>query len=360
MPCASKAIIIGGGIAGLSCAIALARVGVFCTILERGNPKEGASIGVSGRATNAAEELGLYERLYREGMPFEKGNGALDFRNAAGDIIAKSPSDPYGSETRETVGVYRPTWIKIMTEAAIELGVEIKAHTTFTAIDNRMDGVTVTTSSGEILEADFLVGADGVSSATRGVIIPDGPEPQYSGQFSMRWMAPGPRIQPESMYMSPEGRLGFYYLPEDIVYVASVMTVPEGERLTEASTAAHFRELLQSMTAPALQELRSRLRPDSEIIARPFRWILLPDRCTAHMGQGGGMALEDSAVLAQCIRDYGSVEQAFEAFMKRRYHRVSTVVHSSVELSKLEQRESTPEERALYRNQAMAAIAVPY
>ena len=59
MACASTALVVGGGIAGLSSAIALTRVGVRCDVVERGNPKEGASIGISGRAAEALVELGI-------------------------------------------------------------------------------------------------------------------------------------------------------------------------------------------------------------------------------------------------------------------------------------------------------------
>jgi 2-polyprenyl-6-methoxyphenol hydroxylase-like FAD-dependent oxidoreductase len=78
------------------------------------------------------------------------------------------------------------------------------------------------------------------------------------------------------------------------------------------------------------------------------------------MGMGGGMALEDSVVLAQCIRDEATVEEAFKAFMARRFERVATVVNTSVELSKLEQRKARPTENAVLLGEAFKMISNPY
>ncbi|KAF2174236.1 hypothetical protein M409DRAFT_16499 [Zasmidium cellare ATCC 36951] len=345
-------------------------------MLERGNPAEGASIGVSGQAANAAEELGLYEKLFQAGRHIDRSYSALDLRDTDGDIISKARSDPYGPNSKETVCIYRPTWIRIMTETASELGVQIRPLTTYTAIDNRSDGVTVTTTHGEVLEADIVIGADGLHSAVRELLFPDHPPLTYSGQLSIRWMAPGAQVDPESWYTSSQGRLSFYWLPENLVYIASVLHAPEAKHLSADEVRLRFTKLLDSFSAPALKELRSRFDQHVELIARNYYWILLPDpwfrhrgiligdaahATTSHMGQGGGMALEDSVVLAQCIRDSSSLEEAFGGFMKRRFERVSTVVNASVQLSRLEQQEDwSPQERMVYRGKAMAAISAPY
>ena len=72
MACVSKALIIGGGIAGLSAAIALSRVGVTCDVVELTGSPLGASLGVSGRAAEALDELGVYERCYETSRPFSR------------------------------------------------------------------------------------------------------------------------------------------------------------------------------------------------------------------------------------------------------------------------------------------------
>lgn len=375
MPCVSTALIVGGGIAGLSSAIALARVGVKCEVLEKHDSKEGASIGVLGRAAEALDELGLYDLIYKAGTPFPHDSGAAAMRDPAGNLLSPGPARPTWPGSKEAVGIYRPTLIETMTTVAVDLGVIITQGVTFTEIDNRPDGVTLTLTNGEQRHGDIVVGADGIGSATRQKLFPDGPVPAYTGQISVRWMAPGPRVEGESWYLSPVGRLGFYSLLEGFIYVPSVFNAPENKHLSDEYLYELFSKLLDSMTAPAMVELRTRLKPDSQLIGRPFRSIFVPDSwfvnrsilvgdaahaTTAHMSMGGGMALEDAVVLGQCVRDASTVNEAFKNFMARRYERVSTVVHTSVELSRLEQAKVPPMESRALLGKAFGALAQPY
>ena len=61
MACISTALLVGGGIAGLSAAIALSRIGVRCEVIELSETSLGASLGLSGRAAEALDELGVYD-----------------------------------------------------------------------------------------------------------------------------------------------------------------------------------------------------------------------------------------------------------------------------------------------------------
>ena len=296
-------------------------------------------------------------------------------RDSTGRLLSPPPTRPTWPEAKEAVGIYRPALIELMTKVAKELGVQIKQDATFSQIENSSEKVRVVFDDGEHLSYDFVVGADGVDSATRKNLFPDHPEPTYAGQMSIRWLAPGPRVEGESWYSSSVGRLGFYYLPEGIDYVPSVFDVPELRRFSDEEIHQLFIKLLDSMTAPAIVELRSRLKSDSTLIGRPFRWILVPEpwyrnrvilvgdaahATSAHMGMGGGMALEDSVVLAQCIRNEATVEEAFKVFMARRFERVATVVNTSVALCQLEQRQARPKENAALLSAAFKKISNPY
>lgn len=165
MPCVSKALIIGGGIAGLSSAIALARIGVECEVFEKNDSKEGASIGLLGRAANALDDLGLYDLIYEAGTPFSHDSDVAAMRNSAGDLLAPGPPLPTWEGVKEGVGIYRPTLIRTMTKVALDLGVKITQGVTFSKIDNHSQGVTLTLTNGEQRAGDMLVGADGISPA---------------------------------------------------------------------------------------------------------------------------------------------------------------------------------------------------
>jgi 2-polyprenyl-6-methoxyphenol hydroxylase-like FAD-dependent oxidoreductase len=121
--------------------------------------------------------------------------------------------------------------------------------------------------------------------------------------------------------------------------------------------------------------LGNRLTEDAELIGRPFEWLLLPDpwytgrsliigdaahATSAHMGMGGGMAVEDAAVLGQCIGSAATLEEALRAFMSRRFERVRLVVETSVKLSKLEQEGAAPAQTRELLGKAFAALGEPY
>lgn len=374
-PCVSTVLIIGGGIAGLSAAVALSRVGVQCKVVEIADTPLGASLGISGRAAEALAELGVYEHCYETGAPFDQHTSAGHMHDATGRLISTGPKRPEWPGAKTAIGVYRPELLRALEMTATSLGVEIERGVTVEAIEERDDASRVTFTDGTQGSFDFVVGADGIGSRTRSMIFPEAAKPAYSGQVSIRWMAPGPEIAGEGWYLGPLGRVGFYRLPQGVTYVPTVISMPEFKRMPDADVHALFTRLLDSYTAPAMVELRSRLTPDADLICRPFEWILLRDKwhrgrtlligdaahaTTAHMGMGGGMALEDSVVLAQCIAAAPTLAAAFDAFMARRFERVRTVVETSVELSRLEQAKAPSSENVKLLTAAFEAIAQPY
>ena len=375
MACVSTAMVVGGGIAGLSEAVALARIGVHCDVVEMADAPVGASLGISGRAAEALAELGVYDECYKTGSPWTPKSTAASTMDAAGNLISGPPRRPQWPGAKTAIGVYRPVLLDILGDTALKLGVTVRRGLSTSTIQDEGDAALVTLSDGSQRRYDLVVGADGIGSRTRAALFPEAPKPAYSGQMSIRWMAPGPAVEGEAWYVGPLGRVGFYYLPQGMVYVAAVITDQERKRRTDGEVLELFTQLLDSYTAPAMVELRSRLKPGADLVCRPFDWIFVPDRwyhgrtiligdaahaTTAHMGMGGGMALEDSVVLAQCVAAASTIEEAFQSFMDRRLERARTVVETSVALSRLEQAKAPRSENIALMSTAFAAISQPY
>lgn len=78
------------------------------------------------------------------------------------------------------------------------------------------------------------------------------------------------------------------------------------------------------------------------------------------MSGGGGMALQDAVVPAECIRDASAIEKAFKAFMTRRFDRVSSVVRTNVKLSELEQAMLSPIKSVAFLGKAFATLSEPF
>ncbi|QKR99801.1 NAD(P)-binding protein [Sphingomonas sp. CL5.1] len=375
MACISSALVVGGSIAGMNAAIALARQGVRVDLVELAEQPLGASLAFSGRAAETLVELGIYDEVHATGTPFGPDSTAVSIHDSTGRLISAGPKRPTWPGAVDAIAVYRPVFLDVAEAAAKRLGVRVRKGVTYETIDNGADAVAVTFTDGETGSYDLLVAADGIGSRTRGLIFPDAPKPKFGGQLSIRWMAPGPAIEGEGWYVSPVGRLGFYYLPQGMVYVPSVIDMPEWRWLSDEDVRSIFVELLDSMTAPPVAELRSRFDANAQLIGRPFDWILLPDpwfsgrvvligdaahATSAHMGMGGGMALEDAVVLGQSIADAATLPEALAAFMGRRFERVKLVVETSVRLGRLEQEKAPPSENAALLTRAFAALGEPY
>ncbi len=375
MACISTAVIIGGGIAGLATAIALQKIGIQCDVVEISASSLGWSLGLSGRAVDTLVELGIYEECRRTGRSFDPNSTALTMSDAQGNVISKGPQRPTWPGAKPTVGVYRPEFLRILYEAAERAGATIRRPLSAASIDVQEDACHVTFTDGTEGSYDLVIGADGISSATRRMLFPNAGKPAYAGQMSIRWMAPGAPVQGEGWFISPLGRLGFYWLPGNVVYVAAVIDAPEGTWLEGEKLYEVYSKLLDSFTAPPVVELRRRLAPDAAVMCRPFESIMVPTpwyngralligdaahATTAHMGMGGGMALEDACVIGQCLAAAQTLPDALQQFQERRFERVRSVVESSVALSRLEQQKAQPSELVPFLTAALQALAQPY
>ncbi|HZV11548.1 MAG TPA: FAD-dependent monooxygenase, partial [Novosphingobium sp.] len=285
------------------------------------------------------------------------------------------PPRPPAPHALPPIGVFRPVFAQVMEEHAQRLGATLRKGLTVDHIADEAGAARVTLSNGEIRRYDCVIGADGVHSRVRALLFPEARAPQYAGQMSVRWMIPGPAIPGEGWYVAAGGRLGFFHMArQNVVYAPIVFTMPD-EYVTQEAAYARVKALLDEFTAPAIVNLRQYLRPDSTFICRPWRWhlvdapwyrgrtLLIGDAAhstTSHMGMGAGIALEDAVVLAQCIAAAPSLEQAYAAFMQRRFERVEVVAMSSLNLSRMEQAGAPEAEVAALRSQAFAKIAQPY
>ena len=376
MTFASRALIVGGGIAGLASAVALRQAGLEVDVAEIGDLRPvGAGIGLAGRAPNALDDLGVYEEVARTGQP---GLGAPAMHDAAGRALAVPSAPREIPGALEAIGAYRPALAEVLCARAAGLGARIETGLSVESVDDGADAAVVKMTDGDVRAYDLVIGADGINSKTRSLVFPDAPEPQYAGQMSIRWVFPSDPIDGEGWYIAGQlGRMAFYHQPyPNAIYAPMVINMPR-TRLSRQGAYDVVKELTDSYTAPPIVELRRHLTPGSELIARPFDWILM-DRSswfrgrtlligdaahatTAHMGMGGGMALEDAVVLGQCVGAASSLQQAYETFVGRRYERVRTVVETSVALSKREQENLPPgPENARLMGQAMAILSQPY
>lgn len=344
-----KAIIIGCGIAGPAMALALQKVGVQALIYEARevpDDTEGAFLGISPNGLNILKEYIALDEILTDSTP-----GKIRFFNARdkaiGIIDNAEQRSRYGSET---VQVKRGLVNGALRRAAQRAGIPIEFGKRLVSIAQREGRVTISFADGSTAEGDLLIGCDGIHSAVRRAVFPNAPEPEYTGLLSTGGFT----------------RLDDFALPVDAIR----MTFGErGFFAYAVSTGGEiwwFNNIAQK-TAPRCHELdqlelavlKKRLvalhkndpEPIVSIIERahsieiypiydiPFldqwhqgRVCLIGDAAHAtapHIGQGASLALEDTLVLAQCIRDFSDLQTAFTRFQSLRQSRVQAIIQQA-------------------------------
>jgi 2-polyprenyl-6-methoxyphenol hydroxylase-like FAD-dependent oxidoreductase len=328
---ARRIAIVGAGLAGLSAAIACARRGFEVTLIDRSPPgHEGTAVGVQGQALQVLDDYGLGEQVRASSTPLTGHFSDIPM-----------------------VGCYRPDLVRLLAEEAARVGVACLYGSEAVAVGQEAGRAWVALEDGGRIAADLVVGADGIRSAIRGQLFGDEPEPAYAGQFHLRWIATGPHVaNPPGMLVQDWGKYLGYPLPNERTYIIVVFNRAGTNRIPDAEAKALFSDYIRRFDDPYIQAWADRLGPDDEIRARPFEWLLLPGpwykgrilligdaahATTAHMSYGGGLALEDGAVLGTCLADADGLEPALADFMRRRFDRVQIVVRASVALSRGEQ-----------------------
>ncbi len=199
-------------------------------------------------------------------------------------------------------------------------------------------------------EADIAIGADGVESKVREILL--GPEPPtYTGYVAYRSIFPRKnignlQIPDSSKWWGDDRHLVIYLLTNkrDEVYVVTGVPRPEWQ-FESISPAPVNPEEVQEAFGEFHPEVRTVLAACPQATKAPLlerkpmplwsdrRVVLLGDAChpmPPHMGQGAGMAIEDAVMLFRCLEtephDY---QAAFKKYKMNRFERTARVQHES-------------------------------
>jgi 2-polyprenyl-6-methoxyphenol hydroxylase and related FAD-dependent oxidoreductases len=334
-------LIIGGGIGGLTSAIALRSEGFSVTVIERDPNWSVYGVGIiqQGNVLRAAHMLGILDKYAAAGVGFD----AVDVFAPSGVKVARVPSHRLLPDYPANLGVGRRQLQKVLGDSAIEAGAQIRLGVTAQSIVDKGDTVEVIFSDGATGTYDVVIGADGVYSQTRKMIFPDAEKPQFTGQAVWRYNLPRPDdLDALQVYNGPIGA-GLVPISSDLMYIYVTTPEPDNPWYPREGLAAAMRAKLAGC-APALQELAEQITDDDGVVYRPLegmlvegpwskgRVVLIGDAVhatTPHLGQGAGMAIEDSIVLADELARHDSIEAAFAAFHDRRFERCAYIVRAS-------------------------------
>lgn len=344
------ALIAGGGIAGMTAAIALRKAGVHVDVVEKygRNPAIGVGIILPGNALRALDQLGLAEATIRAGYPF----GGSCLHDAQGNHPRDIPEYRMaGEKLPPQLGITRTAYSVLLTDAAEASGARISYHKHITGFEQDEHGAEAYFSDGSHGRYDLVVAADGIHSTLRPRLFGDLGAPVYSGQSSWRYNLPRPEyVDKIMMYLGEDGKTGFVPLRHDLMYL--FLTDRQTHQAPTREDALNvLRARLAEFGGPVAYYRDTVINDPDQALWKPFETVDLPSpwyrgrtivigdaahATTAHLGQGGAMAVEDAVVLGEEIAKPGALQAALERFMARRFPRVSFIQSASRQLCRWE------------------------
>lgn len=162
------AAIVGGGIAGLTAAVALQRIGLRPRVFERASsPRAGdGALMLWSNAINALGQLDLADAVVQAGVPID----CTEFRSWSGRLLARLPVSEMGRRAgAPTILIYRDALFAILMR---RVGADALAFNhSCTGFTQRRDAVEVSFARGRRVHATLLVGADGLGSVIRAQVL---------------------------------------------------------------------------------------------------------------------------------------------------------------------------------------------
>jgi 2-polyprenyl-6-methoxyphenol hydroxylase-like FAD-dependent oxidoreductase len=338
-----KVVIAGGGIGGLSAALALHRRGIDVQVLERadGPAAGGAALSLWPNALRALDVLGVGASVREHAAlggdsGVRRPDGRWLARTRLGPAIVARFGDPLIVVTRRRLADLLRAELPA---GAVHHG---QAATGVTAGDASALA-TVSTPAGTV-GADLVIGADGASSVLRRSLFGSAAAPRYAGYTAWRMIAPAPSAAPESFETWGPGGSRFAVLPlgDGTCYCYATLVTPENT--TFGDNVAELRRLFGNWHQPIPDILAGLadaavLRNDiTELAPLPAlhrgRVALLGDAghaMTPELGQGACLAIEDAVVLAAAVASAraGDIPAALERYTSARLGRATAIARRS-------------------------------
>ena len=318
--------IIGGGIGGLTAALAFRQFGLQPEVFEQAPAllDVGAAIAIWPNAMRVLERLQLSEKIFEKAGVMKK----IEWRDQVGFMINRV------SIEKTAVALHRADLQSTLLHSLPEDSIHL--NKAFVNCKQQDDKVIATFANGNSVATDFLIGADGIHSDVRLQFINDG-EPIDRGYTVWRGISPEvPNQLPPATAIELHGRgkrfgigpvglrrLGWWATANDVDTDDLMLLF-----------AGWYRPVLELIEATPKKSILKTRAMDREPINNwgSGRMTLLGDAIhptTPNLGQGGCLAMEDALVLARCFEKYGAVEEALRRYERLRYKRTAAITKYS-------------------------------
>jgi 2-polyprenyl-6-methoxyphenol hydroxylase-like FAD-dependent oxidoreductase len=341
-------VIVGGGISGLTAAIALQQKGEEVHVFERfpSFRPAGAGLIVAPNALNALDRLGLAGKVIEEGQTSRRGMAIL---NDKGTILSELEALDY---EYPMISIHRADLQRILLDAlkpgTVTLG-KTCADITYGA-----DQVTVTFEDQTTVVGNYLLAADGIHSVIRAKLF-GAKKLRYAGYTCWRGVADcWPNNQQRfTETWGSRGRFGVIPLSKEKTYWYALFNGPAQDTSFARYNVHDLLKIFGAYHSSIAQILSS--TPDDKVIHSDIydiaplqqftdgRTLLMGDAAhaiTPNLGQGACQAIEDAVELVICLKQHRTVESAFFHFEKKRIKRTTMISKRSLSLGKLAQLEN--------------------
>jgi len=343
--------IIGGGIAGLTAAIAMGQKGYKADIFESAKEIKGvgAGLALAANAMKGFDRLGLMEGVVALGRCLP----SFSILDKKGKIITKADSGAISKK----YGLDNFTIHRADLHDFLLSKIDPKlVHTGKRAVSFQYvhDKIEVIFSDATIHMTDYLIVADGIHSAIRTQLLPDA-VPRYSGYTCWRAVIDNMHLEinESSETWGSKGRFGIAPLANNQLYWFACINAKQNDPEMRDMQVSDLAEIFKNYHAPIASILDNTtneqliwndivdLAPISKFAFDKI--LLLGDAghaTTPNMGQGACQAIEDAVVLADELEKNRNVQRAFHAFEKRRLKRTEYITNTSWQVGRIAQLEN--------------------